>query len=95
MCKCRNPSLGLTTKANVYKGASQEWVQESHVMLPKTQESVREWTPTLSLWELESQRTLEFSKGNYKSQNSLDWIICYIIEKLLDHIWAHITHLGT
>ncbi len=32
--KCRNPSLGLTIKARVCKGASQEEARESHLMLP-------------------------------------------------------------
>jgi hypothetical protein len=46
----RNPSLGLTTKARVCKGAGQEWAYESHFMLMGVQESVREWTPTLPKW---------------------------------------------
>jgi hypothetical protein len=29
-----NPSLGLTTKVRACKGASQEWTEESHFMLP-------------------------------------------------------------
>jgi len=31
---CRNPSLGLVTKARAYKGAGQERSWESHLMLP-------------------------------------------------------------
>ncbi len=31
-CICRNPSLGLATKAKAYKGAKNE-AQESHFML--------------------------------------------------------------
>ncbi len=44
---CHNPSLGLTTKARVCKGAGQDWAQESHFMLPEVQKSVKEWTFTL------------------------------------------------
>jgi hypothetical protein len=64
------------------------------------QESVREWTLTLPkelpLWELESQWTLKFSESNCRGQNSLDWNVCYIIEKLLERTclkWARMTHL--
>jgi hypothetical protein len=40
---CRNPSLGLTTKAKgACKVVGQEEVQESHRMLPGMWESVRE-----------------------------------------------------
>ncbi len=52
----------------------------------------------LSFWELESQWTLEFSKGNCKGQNSLDWIVPYIIGKLFERRclkWARMTHLDT
>jgi len=44
-------------------------------MLPGMQENVRQGTPTLPnelpFWELESQWTLEFSKGDYRGQNLL------------------------
>jgi hypothetical protein len=71
-------------------------------MLLRVQESVREWTPTLPselpFWELKSQWIPEFSEGNFRDQNSLDWRFPYIIENLLEHRclkWAHMTHLGT
>jgi hypothetical protein len=71
-------------------------------MLPRVQESVKEWTLTLSnefpFWELESQWTLEFLEGNYRGQNSMDWKVLYIIENLLERRclkWARMTHLGT
>jgi hypothetical protein len=44
---CRNPNLRLATKARVCKGVGQDWAQESHIMFPGVQESVKEWTPTL------------------------------------------------
>jgi hypothetical protein len=81
--------------------SNQEWTRESHFMLIGVLESVREWTPTLpnelSLWELESQWTFESSEGDYRGQNSLDWKVLYIIEKLLKPRclkWACMTHLG-
>jgi hypothetical protein len=99
---CRNPSLGLVTKARACKGASQKGARESHFMLSGVQESAREWTLTfpseLPLWELESQWTPEFSKGNFKGQNLLDWKVPYIIGKILEHRclkWACMTHLST
>jgi hypothetical protein len=70
------------------------------------QKSVREWTLTLPsalpselpFWELESQWTPEFSKGDCKGRNSMDLRVPYIIGKLLDLRclkWAHMTHLDT
>ncbi len=48
------------------------------------------------LWELECGWTLEFSEGNCKSQNSMDWKVFYIIGKLLERKYlkqVHIIHL--
>jgi hypothetical protein len=71
-------------------------------MLPKVWENVKEWTSTLPselpLWELESQWTPEFSERNYKGQNPLDWIVTYIIGKLLERRclkWACMTQVGS
>jgi hypothetical protein len=71
-------------------------------MFPRVQKSIKEWTSTLPselpLWELESQWILEFSKGDYRGQKSLDWKVSYIIEKLLELRclkWVCMTHLGT
>jgi hypothetical protein len=55
-------------------------------------------TSELPLWELESQWTSKFLKGNWRGQNSLDWRVTYIIENFLERRclkWAHMTHLGT
>ncbi len=60
-------------------------------------ESVREWTPTLPLWELESWWTLESSKSNYRGQNPFHQKIPYIIRNLLECKflkWARMTHLN-
>jgi hypothetical protein len=63
---------------------------------------VKEWTLTfpreIPLWELKSQRTLEFSKNNCRGQNSVDWIFFYIIRNLLKLKclkWVRMTHLDT
>jgi hypothetical protein len=59
----RNPSLGLTTKTKVCKGAGQEEC-----------ERMWEWKLTLPselpFWEFESWWTRELSKNDYKSQNT-------------------------
>jgi hypothetical protein len=59
-----------------------------------------EWTLTLSndlpFWELESRRTLEISKNDWKGQNPSPWGVFYVIGKLLKCIcpkWARMTHL--
>ncbi len=68
-----------------------------------SQECKRVWgmNPTLPnelpLWELESQWTPEFSEGDCRGWNSLDWEVPSIIGKLLKHWglkWARMTHLG-
>jgi hypothetical protein len=71
-------------------------------MLLGMQKSVREKTFTLPselpFWEFESQWISKSSNGDYRGQNSLDWKIPYIIEKLLKHRclkWAYMTHLNT
>jgi hypothetical protein len=48
------------------------------------------WTPILGVG------TPESSNGDYRGQNPLDWIVFYIIGKLLKRRclkWAHMTHL--
>jgi hypothetical protein len=71
-------------------------------MLLGMQNSVREWTITFPsefpFWELESQWTSKFSEDNCKGQNSLDWDVPYIIEKLCERKclkWVRMTHLDT
>jgi hypothetical protein len=51
----------------------------------------------LPLWELESRWTHEFSKGNFRGQNSLDWRVPYTIGNLLRHRclkWARMSPFG-
>ncbi len=94
--------LGLRPRQRLAKVWANNEAWESHFMLVKVYESAREWTPTLRsefpLWELEPQWTLEYSKGDFKGQNSLDWRGPYTIGKLLEFRclkWAHMTHLKT
>jgi hypothetical protein len=86
---CRNPSLGLATKAKACKDASQ-----------KECERVWRWRLTLPsefpFWELESRWTPKLSKNDCKCQNTSHWGILYIIRKLWNFgclKWAHMTHL--
>ncbi len=51
------------------------------------------WAPTLGV---ESQWTAKSSKGNCRGQNSLDWKVLYIFEKILECRclkWVCMTHL--
>jgi hypothetical protein len=101
---CRNPSLGLVTKARACKGVGQKWSPKVTFHASGSVgmwEIVREWTSTLPselpFWELESQWTPKPSKSNCRDQNLLDWKISYINEKLLELRclkWARMTHLG-
>ncbi len=65
---CCNPSLGLATKARVYKSAGQE--RENREC-----GRVWEWTLTLSnelpCWELESRQTPKSLESDCKGQNPL------------------------
>jgi hypothetical protein len=70
-------------------------------MLPGVWESTREWTSTLSnelpLWKLESKWIPEFSKSNFRGENSLDWSFRYTIRNILECRclkWARMTNLG-
>jgi hypothetical protein len=84
---CCNLSFRLTTKAMAYKGASQKWTWESHLMFLGVQESVREWTlalpSELPFWELESQWIPKFSKGDCKFKTH--WIKKFFIS--LENFW--------
>ncbi len=93
-------ALGLQPMQRGYKNASQEEAQESHHILPRVWESVREWTLTLlrqlSLWEMESRWIPKTSKSNFRGQNSMACDVLYIIGKLLERRclkWACIAHL--
>jgi hypothetical protein len=69
-------ALGLQPRQGFVKVRAKKETRESHFMLRKMQESVREWALTLpselSLWELEFQWTPKFLKNDYKGQNPLD-----------------------
>ncbi len=61
---------------------------------------MKEWTFTLPrelpFWELESQWTPKFLERDCRGQNSMNWVVPYIIGKLLELRclkWARMTHL--
>jgi hypothetical protein len=97
---CRNPSLGLATKARGLQGCGP---RGSPGVTPHAPGSAREWggvnlhTPKgVQLWELESRWTPESSEGDFKGQNSMVGEVIYTIEKLLERRclkWARIAHL--
>jgi hypothetical protein len=67
---------------------------------PVVKEIVREWTFTLPRelppWELESWWTPECLESNNKGKKSMDWVVLYIIGKILKRKylkWAWMTHL--
>ncbi len=98
---CRNPSLGLATKARGCKVAGQVGDLGALHMLPRVQR-VWENEPSHSQvnshvgsWSLE--RTPKSSKRDCRGQNSLPQRFLYIIEKLLKCRclkWARMVHLN-
>ncbi len=93
-------ALGLQPRQRLVKVRAKSEARESHFMLPKVWESVREWTftpkwiPTLGVWVLMDESLNNKCKG----QNPLDWKVIYIIGKILelkDVKWVPMTHLGT
>jgi hypothetical protein len=89
---CRNPSLGLATKARVCKSMGQE-------RDPGVWENVRmnshtpKWTPMLGVGVMVDSRNF---KERLQRENLSYWRVFYIIEKKLKHRcpkWACMTHL--
>jgi hypothetical protein len=86
---CRNPSLGLATKAKACKDVGQEACERVwgwRVTLPNE----------LPFWELEFRWTPEPSESDCNGQNTLHQRVLYIIEKILKFKclkWACMTHL--
>ncbi len=100
MIICRNPSLGLTTKARglqSYKPRGSSGVTPHAPGSVGRCDGVNLYTlKATPIWEMESQWTLEFSEGNCMGQNSMNWGVLYIIKKLLECRclkWACIAHL--
>jgi hypothetical protein len=93
-------TLGLRPRQGFGKVWAKKEAWESHLMLLGVWENVREWTSTLPselpLWELESWWISRFSESNCKGQNTLNWKVFYIIEKILECRslkWACMIHL--
>jgi hypothetical protein len=74
--KHRNPSLAFATKARACEGASQEQSPRVTFHVLRSIGKCEGMNPTfpseLPLWELESQWTLEYLKGNFRGKNSFD-----------------------
>jgi hypothetical protein len=97
---CRDPSLGLTTKAKGLQGCRPRLSPRVAFSCPgsaKECEGKNFTLPSeLSCWELESRWTPEGSKSDYKGQNPMARKNLHIIEKLLKRRclkWARMTHL--
>ncbi len=92
---CRNPSLGLATKARAYKVAGKKEAREWRKM---SGNEPSHFQGSFHFESLESQWTLKFSKSDCKGQNQMNWRFFYIIGKLLKRKclkWACMTHLDT
>jgi hypothetical protein len=98
---CRNPSLGLATKARGYKVAGQVAGDPGALHMLLGVQKVWENEPSQSQvnshvgsWSLE--RTPKFSERDCRGQNSSPWRVLYIIGKLLKCRclkWACMAHL--
>jgi hypothetical protein len=93
-------ALGSWLKQGLARLRAKKEARESHLVLPRVQKSVKEWTLTfpseLPLWNWNPKWTPKFSKNNYRGQNSLDWCVPSIIKKLLAlrcFKWPRMTHL--
>jgi hypothetical protein len=91
---CRNPSLGLATKAKGLQGCEPRGSREVTSHTPGSVRkcegvwgSVKEWTLTLPrqlpLWEMESQWTPETLESDCRGQTSMSYDVFYIIGNLL------------
>jgi hypothetical protein len=90
---CRNPSLGLVTKARACKVAGQEGTLGGTLHAPGVPKSVREWTFTLSS---ELPMDSQIFRAQLQGQNPSAWRFFYIIGKLSKRKfieWARIAHL--
>jgi hypothetical protein len=97
---CRNPNLGLATKAKAYKGVGQEWSPRVTFHAPDSAGECEGLNPPTPKWAstLGIIGTPKYSEGDCRGQNSLDWEVPYIIEKFLElrcPKWALVTHLST
>ncbi len=90
--ECRNLSLGLATNTKACKVAGQKEAREWRKVWRNEPSHSQE---SFHFGSLESPWIPEFSKGNYKGQNPMNWWVFYIIEKLLKRRrlkWARMTH---
>jgi len=73
--ECRNPSLGLATKARELKGCGPRGSPKVTPHSPgnvRRCEGVNPHTPKVTpTWEMESRWTRKSSEGDYRGQNSM------------------------
>jgi hypothetical protein len=77
LTSCRNPNLGLATKAKGYKVTDQEGDPGVTSHAPRSAKSVREWTLShpseFPLWELESQIDVQIFKAWLQGPKPIGW----------------------
>jgi hypothetical protein len=85
--KCRNLSLGLTTKARGLQGCGLRERPGSHITCSRSAKSVKEWTLTLPselpCWELESQMNFRIFKARFQGSKPIS-------SKSFLYHWKHI-----
>jgi hypothetical protein len=99
---CRNPNLGLMTKARVYKGAGQEWSLGITFHAPGSVGKFEgmnlhtpKWALTLGVKVLMDSQIF---RERLQESKFMYWRVHYIIGKFLElkcFKWARMTHLGT
>jgi hypothetical protein len=85
--KCRNLSLGLTTKTRGLQGCGLRERLGSHITCSRSAKSVKEWTLTLPselpCWELESQMNFRIFKARFQGSKPIS-------SKSFLYHWKHI-----
>jgi hypothetical protein len=98
--RCRNPNLGLATKARGLQGCEPRGSLGVTLPTPGNVGRCEGMNPHIpkatSTWEMGSRWTPVFLEGDCRGQNSMAWNVPCIIRKLLERRclnWAHIAHL--
>jgi hypothetical protein len=95
------PQLDFVEPSSGFHPVTWERVTGNHISCSRECKKMWRNEPSLpnelSSWELESQMDSWISKSDCKGQNSMDWSVPYIIEKLLERKclkWVRMTHLN-
>jgi hypothetical protein len=101
MACCRNPNLGLATKAKTCIGADREWSPRVTFHALGSLGKCEGMNPHTPKWVLILGVGVPMDswifRGWFRNKKSLDWKVPYIIGKLLKLRclkWACMTHLG-